>query len=305
FLTWSRRKAWAQGLVLALVVLYVGQSFLWTRLHDLPLDSMLTVQRFRFGHPPLPEMVDIAAGEFEMGEQDVGFLKTYGEGDWRYLGVPSHPVTIAKPYRLGKFEVTYDQFDYYVWSEHRAGRGGVKYPTTAKGGRGNRPVVNIDWKEASAYAAWLGKRRGETCRLPTEAEWEYAARAGTKTAYPWGNEIRRQQEGAEDVMANCRDCGSPWDNDQSAPVGRFPANLWDLHDTSGNVWEWTCSPWRERFDGSESECSEPGDTGSRVVRGGAWDNGAAFARAGARADVTPVNRNDALGVRVFCSSPIE
>lgn len=305
FLTWGRRKAWAQQLLIVLFTLYAGESFLWSRLHDLPLDSMQTLQRFRFGYAPLPEMVDIPAGEFDMGEQDNDFLRSLPSEVHPYFGVPAHTVTVAKAYRLGKFEVTYNEFDYYVWSEHRAGRGGVKYPTTAKGGRGNRPVVNIDWKEASAYAAWLGKRRGETCRLPTEAEWEHAARAGTKTAYPWGNEVRRQRDGAEEVMANCDGCGSHWDNDQSAPVGSFPANAWGLHDTSGNVWEWTCSPWQARFDGSEKEYSQPGDTGSRVVRGGAWADVAVLSRAGARSYGAPGYRRGNLGVRVFCSSPIE
>jgi formylglycine-generating enzyme required for sulfatase activity len=298
FLTWSRRKAGGLALLLVLVIGFLGESFLWTRRHDLPLDSMLTQQRFRLGYAPLPEFAGIPAGSFDMGEQDKKFLERSSQDAWQYLGVPGRRIEIAQGFRLGKHEVTYEQFDYYVWEQQRQGHNDIKFPTTAKGGRGARPVVNVAWHEATAYTKWLSKRLNQNCRLPTEAEWEYAARAKTRTAYPWGDDVGK-------AKANCNGCGSPWDNDQSVPVESFPANAWGLHDTSGNVWEWTCSTWRKQFDGSEQQCANPQSTEARVVRGGSWFYDLATARSAVRSFSVPEGRSAGNGFRVWCSSPIE
>ena len=107
-------------------------------------------------------------------------------------------------------------------------------------------------------------------------------------------------------MANCNDCGSSWVKDQSAPVGSFPPNAFGLHDTSGNVWEWTCSRWQERFDGNEQVCADQKDTETRVVRGGSWSRNPQPARA--RPPATTTIRTAVavfVGFRVLCSSPIE
>ena len=309
FLTWSRRKARAQLLLLALLIAFVGESYIWTRKNELPPDYMLMQQRYRLGYAPVPELkrippVPFNPVSFDMGEQDRKFLERVPEKFLPNLGVPGKQVEIPKAFSLGKYEVTYEQFDYYVWEQHRAGHGDVKYPTTAKGGRGTRPVVNVTWYDATAYAEWLGKRSQRSCRLPTEAEWEYAARGNSETAYPWGDEVRPRRDGKEAVMANCKGCGSPWDGEQSAPVGSFPANGFGLNDMSGNVWEWTCSLWRKRFDGNEERCADPKDTETRVARGGSWNDDPANARSAARNDNNPDNRNDNLGFRVLCSSHI-
>lgn len=298
YLRWSRVSALTQAALLVLVIGFVAESFLWTGAHDLPLDAMLTRQRFRLGHAPLPEFVAIPAGAFVMGEQDQEFVKQLPERFIPNFGVPGKPIPIVQGFRLGKHEVTYEQFDYYVWERQRQGHNDVKYPMTAKGGRGKRPVVNVTWYEAVAYTQWLGTRLHQNCRLPTEAEWEYAARAGTHTAYPWSDDVGK-------ARANCNGCGSPWDNDQSAPVGSFPANGWGLHDTSGNVWEWTCSEWHERFDGSERQCADQQSTEARVVRGGSWDDRPGGVRSAIRFSRALDSRGGYVGFRVWCASPID
>jgi formylglycine-generating enzyme required for sulfatase activity len=299
FLSWSRRARRVVVSLLAVVAAYFGESYYWTKKNELPFEAIATLQRFRLGYAPVPEFApDIPPGSFEMGEQDAEFVESYGQEDHRFFGVPGRPVEIDKGFRLTRHEITYDQFDYYVWKQQDAGHDGVKFPTTAKGGRGNLPVVNGTWHEANSYAQWLGRRTKQDCRLPTEAEWEYAARAKTSTAYPWGDELGKNR-------ANCKGCGSPWDNEQSAPVGSFAPNGFGLYDVSGNVWEWTCSLWRDRFDGGEQRCAEADDTRARAVRGGSWGYNAGLARSAARRDGTPGDRFGNLGFRVFCSPPIE
>ena len=133
-------------------------------------------------------------------------------------------------------------------------------------GRGRRPVINVSWEDAVAYTKWLSGQTGERCRLPSEAEWEYAARAGSVTKYSWGNEIGSNQ-------ANCDVCGSQWDGKQTAPVGSFDPNGWGLHDLHGNVWEWVQDCWNGSYQGAPTNGSawESGDCSRRVLRGGSWN----------------------------------
>ena len=302
FLVWSKRAQVAILLVISsivLIVLYSAESIFWVQKHDLPLDMIWTLQRFRFGDPVLPVLTDkpIPIGSFDMGEQDQEFIDDAGEFKKLY-GVPVKSIQITQPFYLGKTEVTYEQFDYFVWQQHRAGNMEISFPGTVKGGRGRQPAVNVNWYEAVAYAKWLGKMYNQ-CRLPTEAEWEYAARAGTRTAYPWGNGLGVNN-------ANCGRCGSQWDNQQASPVGSFAANPFGLYDMAGNVMEWTCSNWREHFDGSEQQCDKGiMNTQNRVSRGGSWNSHPEDVRASSRFNLDPVLRYEFVGFRVLCSFPIE
>ena len=300
FLAWSRRAQVTLVTLLVMLVGYGAESITWVQKHDLSLDMIWTLQRFRLGYAPLPALTEksIPSGSFNMGEQDAAFIAKLGEME-KHFGVPGKPIDIVKPFYLGKTEVTYEQYDYYVWQQHRSGKTEVAFPNTAKGGRGNRPVVNVNWFDAVAYASWLGEQTNNQCHLPTEAEWEYAARAETTTAYPWGNEPGSNN-------ANCDGCGSQWDNKESAPVGSFAANRFGLYDMSGNVWEWTCSNWRNQFDDNEHQCNDDTkDTQSRVLRGGSWNFNPVNVRASVRNSSRPVDRYDYVGFRVLCSSPIE
>lgn len=297
FLAWSRRAQLGLASIFAMIAGYGMDSIAWVQRHDLPPDMIWTLQRYRFGDPILPALAVIPSGSFNMGEQDAAFIASLGENE-KYFGVHGKAVQIAQTFYLSTTEITYEQYDYYVWQQHRAGNK-VEFPNTAKGGRGDRPVVNVNWFDAMAYTRWLGEQTGMQCRLPTEAEWEYAARAGTTTAYHRGDEPGNNN-------ANCNGCGSVWDNQETAPVGRFPANKYGLHDMSGNVWEWTCSNWRERFDGNEQHCNdEKTDTQARVVRGGSWLINPDRSRSSARNFNHPDLRSFDIGFRALCESPIE
>jgi formylglycine-generating enzyme required for sulfatase activity len=144
------------------------------------------------------------------------------------------------------------------------------------------PVACITWNDAMAYAEWLGERTGKTYRLPTEAEWEYLARAGTDTARFWGNDAR---QGCG--LANTAECDD--DYRYAAPVGVFPPNPFGLRDTLGNVAEWTCSEYDAGYGGAQSRCAaRPSLTAPRVFRGGSWLDAPVLVRAAAR-DAAPGN----------------
>ncbi|MCX7114051.1 MAG: formylglycine-generating enzyme family protein [Proteobacteria bacterium] len=202
-----------------------------------------------------PEMITLNPGSFLMGSPPDEPGRSSDEG-------PQHKVTITRPFAMGRYEVTFDEYDAFARDTGR------KLPDDRGWGRGNQPVINVTWQDASDYAAWLSQQTGKTYRLPTEAEWEFAARAGTTTAYWWGPDIGKNR-------ANCNGCGSQWDNKQTAPTGSFPANPWGLQDTAGNVWEWTADCWHDSYanataDGSAWLDAGGGDCTRRVVRGGSW-----------------------------------
>ena len=201
--------------------------------------------------PECPEMVVVPAGSFMMGSDESSSEK------------PRHRVTIAKPFAVGKHEVTFAEWDACVVA---GGCGGGHRPYDRGWGRGRRPVINVSWDDAKAYVLWLNRKTGKQYRLPSEAEWEYAARAGTTTRYSWGDDIGRNR-------ANCANCGSRWDNEQTAPTGSFRANVFGLHDVHGNVWEWVEDCWSGDYPGAPSDgrAWTGGDCGNRVLRGGSWD----------------------------------
>jgi formylglycine-generating enzyme required for sulfatase activity len=130
-------------------------------------------------------------------------------------------------------------------------------------GRGERPVINVSWKDANAYVEWLRKQTGKHYRLPTESEWEYVARAGTDTRYSWGNSINQEQ-------ANYRQTCEHWKKKQTQPVGSFKANAFGVYDMVGNVLEWTCSSYEHRYQGTEQKCLDSNKNSSIVLRGGSF-----------------------------------
>ena len=223
-----------------------------------------------------PEMVVIPAGRFRMGCDR-------GEPGCTRDRAPSRVVVFAAPFAMSKHEITFDDYDRYLSAKGGAGDGEAH---DHGWGRGRRPVINVTWKQAVAYADWLTAQTGGRYRLPSEAEWEYAARAGTTTSWPWGDEPAPGR-------ANCRDCGSRWGGERTAPAGSFPPNPWGLHDMQGNVYEMLLDCMRFTYkdaptDGSAPETDWHSETDWRgnckmyAARGGGWGSTSSYLRSSTR-----------------------
>jgi formylglycine-generating enzyme required for sulfatase activity len=234
-----------------------------------------------------PEMVVIPAGSFTMGAATGEEEREGVQQDNRGRSEPRHDVRV-KGFAAGRYEVTFAEWDACVAA------GGCSERAEDKGwGRGNRPVMNVNWNDAKQYVAWLSRKTGKWYRLLTEAEWEYAARAGTTSARYWGEAIGSGN-------ANCDGCGSQWDNRQTAPVGSFKPNAFGLHDMLGNVWEWVEDCWNGNYMGAPTDGSawQAGQCGQRVLRGGSWFYDPRFVRAAYRHWFVTAVRGIVIGFRV-------
>jgi formylglycine-generating enzyme required for sulfatase activity len=222
-----------------------------------------------------PEMVVIPAGSFQMGSNEDGDEK------------PIHSITL-KSFALGKYEVTQGQWKSVMYSN----------PSNFSSCGDNCPVEKVSWDDIQQYIQKLNQKTGQRYRLPSEAEWEYAARAGTKTQYAWGDGVGKNN-------ANCDGCGSQWDNKSSAPVGQFKPNAFGLHDMHGNVREWVQDYYHDNYSGAPSDGSAwetGGEQNYRVLRGGSWVNIPAFLRSANRGRSTPDYRSGSGGFRL--ESPV-
>jgi formylglycine-generating enzyme required for sulfatase activity len=202
-----------------------------------------------------PEMMAIPAGSFTMGSPNNEPGRDSSEG-------PQHWVTIPQPFAVGKFEVTFEQWDVCV---AQGGCAGYR-PSDEGWGRGHRPAINVTWSHARQYIDWLSGKTGKSYRLLSEAEWEYAARAGTTPAWSCGAQ--------ESCVGEIGWFGGHA-NDRTQPVGGKRANGFGLHDMAGNVWEWVEDCWHRTYAGAPLDGSAwvtGGDCGQRVLRGGSWDD---------------------------------
>ena len=211
------------------------------------------------------EMVSIPGGTFRMGD-----LSGEGDDDER----PVHTVTVLA-FRMGKYEVTFDRWDACVAD---GGCGGYR-PEDEGWGRGNRPVINVSWDDAQLFIEWLNSKTGGNFRLPTEAEWEYAARAGSTTKYHFGDsesQLCRYANHADDSTdySNRNKSCSDGIGKRSAAVGRYQPNAFGLHDMHGNVWEWVQDCWNDSYVSAPTDgrAWTSGDCNQRVRRGGSWYN---------------------------------
>ncbi len=226
-----------------------------------------------------PEMIVIPEGVFNMGSPSE---KVMGCGDEDRLS----DVRIGR-IAVGRHEVTFDDYDRFVKATN------ARRPNDQGWGRDSQPVIDINWFETLQFAAWLTEQTGHRYRLPTEAEWEYAARGNTTTFYWWGNELQRGQ-------ANCWGCGSRWDNRLPAPVDTLATNSFGLYHVHGNVYEWTCSLYRAPLDQNALRCAEAeaAPTTWRVLRGGGWPHEVRGIGAPCRFANEPTMRLSSLGFRL-------
>ncbi|MGD0148368.1 MAG: formylglycine-generating enzyme family protein [Xanthobacteraceae bacterium] len=233
-----------------------------------------------------PKMVVVPAGSFQMGSPNSADAEDADTDEF-----PQHPVTIAHRFAVSEFEVTFENWD----TCYELGGCRVR-PDDYGWGRGNRPVILVNWDDAQQYVSWLSQQTGKTYRLLSEAEWEYAARAGTTTSYSWGNDIKADDK----AMANCFACGSEWDDKETAPVGSFASNAFGLHDMLGNVWEWVDDCYHTSYDGAPADGSawQTNDCNQRVIRGGSWGDPPQLLRAAYRLRGPVGTRYDGLGFRV-------
>ena len=233
-----------------------------------------------------PEVVVIPSGRFVMGSPQSEDGHAEYEGPQREIEVPSQ-------FAVGVYEVTFDEWEACV----DAGRCGGRRPEDAGWGRGRRPVINVSWEDARAYLEWLSEQAGYRYRLPSEAEWEYVARARTVTARHWGETPSDQCSYANgvDAEAPCPDGYS-----RTAPVGSFRPNRFGLYDSMGNVWEWTQDCWNGNYPSTsgDTRAVTSGDCSLRVVRGGSAFDGPANLRSASRASFPAVSRQGRVGFRV-------
>ena len=259
---------------------------------------------------PAPEMMRVASGCFAMGSaaSEVG----------RHANETPHSVCV-EDFSISRYEVTRGQYALFVGETGRETPDGCR--TYGDGGWGSRagrswrdpgyaqsddhPVACVSRDDAQAYARWLSERRGRDYRLPTEAEWEYAARAGSRSVRPWGDDpdgactwgnvgdrsLHGHYRGWAWTIHHCEDGYV-----HTAPVGSFRASPYGLHDMAGNVWEWACSAYDPEYRGAEHRCAA--DDRSGVVRGGSWSNSPRWARSAARFESLADARFDLVGFRL-------
>ena len=210
--------------------------------------------------------------------------------EWVECEKPQHSVHIAYSFAVGRYPVTFDEWDSYAndgaW--HRSRHMEPYRPDDIGWGRGSRPVVNVSWEDSQGYLRWLSGKTGQRYRLLSEAEWEYACRAGTTTAYPLGSAITHYDANFGDKVG------------KTVEVGSYTPNEWGLCDMLGNVWEWVEDCWNESYEGAPDDGSAwtRGNCGLRMLRGGSWCDYPGDLRSGCRDRGLTGDRYNNIGFRV-------
>jgi formylglycine-generating enzyme required for sulfatase activity len=259
----------------------VGAEFVWPKTLSATALQALQPKAVFKECAGCPEMVVVPAGKFVMGapEDEARGHDPNNRSDTSNPAnktfadeLPRHEVTIARPFAVARYEVTFEE-----WNTCVLLRGCPSQDSDEGWGRGRQPVIHVTWEQAKLYTKWLAKRTGKPYRLLSEAEWEYAARAGSDTSFAGASQIDKG-------TAKCDGCGSQWDNKRAAPVGQFPANAFGLHDVHGNVWEWVEDCYQSSYDTAPADGTAVIVSGcvNHVLRGGSFYNWPINLRSAAR-----------------------
>jgi formylglycine-generating enzyme required for sulfatase activity len=235
-----------------------------------------------------PELVVVPAGKLTMGSPRHEPDRSPEEG-------PQHTVIFAKPFAVGRFAVTFEEWDACV----AAGGCDGHVPSDEGWGRGRRPVINVSWYDAKAYVAWLSRSTGVDYRLLSEAEWEYVARAGTTTPFWWGASLSTVRANYNGSVVSAANSAGEYRR-ETVPVNTFEPNPWGLYQVHGNVYDWVEDCFNETYQGAPSDGSAwtTGDYHRRGHRGGSWFSNPWALRSAARNRNFSLTRFDFIGFRV-------
>jgi len=253
------------------------------------------------GHGPV--MVPVATGRFEMGspERERRIAMASGaQKNWLARETPQHWVGIERPFALGRHPVTVGEWRVFVAASGWQQQGEVDWQAPGFPQTDDHPVVGVTWFDAQKYVAWLSEATGQRYRLPSEAEWEYACRAGTRTAFNTGDTIATTHANFDGTFTYN---GGPRGEFRhgTTPAGMFPPNAWGLHDMHGNVWEWVQDVVHDNYEGAPVDGSAwevGGDGARRILRGGSWLYNPRYLRSALRNGYSAVLSNDIVGFRV-------
>jgi len=263
-------------------IIYKDRFKIWSEIYTkltafekgLIVSNNATTKEFSFE----PDMIRIERGSFIMGSNRDKYEK------------PSHKVTIKYDFEIGKYAITFDEYDVYCEDT------GERKPSDNGWGRGKRPVINVSWNDAKAYTQWLSQKTGKNYRLPTEAEWEFVARAGTTIKWSFG-------DNESDLVKYA------WYNENSNSkthqVGTKKANPWGVYDMYGNVWEW-CEDWYlDSYNSmpNDGSANHSQNKDAKVLRGGSWDSFSFDSRSACRNYWNPTYRYDDSGFRLLRTLP--
>jgi formylglycine-generating enzyme required for sulfatase activity len=259
--------------------------------------------RFLTGDGKGPELVLLPTGRFQMGspehERRIA-IEAGSQKGWLARELPQHWVGIEKPVAMGRFPVTVGEWRAFVQATGWRQSGEVNWEAPGFAQTELHPVVGVNWYDAQQYLRWLGECTGRRYRLPSEAEWEYACRAGTKTAFSFGDTISTAQANYDGNFS--------WNGGErgeyrrgTTPAGMFPPNPWGLFDMHGNVWEWVQDVVHDNYEGAPLDGSaweEGGDQARRILRGGSWLYNPRYLRSALRNGFSSALSNDIVGFRV-------
>jgi formylglycine-generating enzyme required for sulfatase activity len=270
-----------------------------------PVADLEGVLRDRFldGEGKGPELVLLPTGRFQMGSPDHERKIAMAAGSqkgWLARELPQHWVGIDKPIAMGRYPVTVGEWRDFVRASGWRQSGEVNWEAPGFPQLDTHPVVGINWYDAQEYLRWLSEATGHTYRLPSEAEWEYACRAGTKTAFSFGDTISTSQANYDGNFTYNGSARGEYRRG-TTPAGMFPANPWGLFDMHGNVWEWVQDVVHDNYEGAPLDGSaweEGGDQVRRILRGGSWLYNPRYLRSALRNGFSSALSNDIVGFRV-------